>query len=105
MLLMLSLFAVAVTIGPDLWVLFMTAVLSPIITEVVKRWSPGLSAQLATTINQSIATVLTLIAWAMLGGGDQAQLASWFLWGQASGGMGTTGYNVLKVIAKKIAAR
>jgi hypothetical protein len=103
---MLSLFAAAVVaISPDLWVLFMTAVLSPIITEIVKRWIPGLSAQLATTINQAIATVLTLIAWALLGGGDQAQLASWFLWGQASGGMGTTGYNVLKVIAKKIASR
>lgn len=105
MILVLSLLAVAVAVTPDLWVLLMTAVVSPIITEVVKRALPGLTTQLATTINQSVATVLTLLAWAFFGGRDPSQLNAWFLWSQAAGGLGTTGYNLIKVIARRIAER
>jgi len=86
---------------PELWMLAVVSIVSPMLTQLVKRFFPDAGAELATLINQGIATVLTLIAWATLGGADPSKLGEWFLWAQAGGGAGTSAYNALKALARR----
>lgn len=106
---MLSIFVLAVSvtlpsISPELWVAFMSAIGASLITQVVRKIFPGIADQLATTINQALATFVTMAAWYFFGGADPATMSEWFLWSQAAGGAGTTGFNLFKFLAKRIAA-
>lgn len=86
---------------PDLWQMIVVTVLAPALTQLVKKLWPDTVPPVATMINQSLATILTFIVF--YANGATGSIGEWFLWSQAAGGVGTTGFNGLKVLLKKLA--
>ncbi|HAM56174.1 MAG TPA: hypothetical protein DCQ64_12530 [Candidatus Rokubacteria bacterium] len=76
------------------------AVLSPAITQLLKRWA--LVDELATLVHSAIALTLATAAW-YIAGADVATFEQWLaIVGFAGGLLGTAGYNGLKVGSRKL---
>lgn len=91
----------AATVGPmmspTIVMTLITAVASPLITQLLKKYHP-LADTMATTVNQAIATGLMVAAWFLLD--RNGDITVWLKASGVAGAVGAVGYNVTKTAVK-----
>jgi len=76
-------------------VLLVGSIVTPVVTEVLKRLS-WVDEELGAAINLGVCVVIYLVGWAVVGGHDPATMQSWLMWGLGTAGVGSAAVNVIK---------